>query len=78
MLDLFGGFPLRFVRVSEAARLLGLSDRALERHRTYGTSPTCRKFGGRVVYGLDDFKAWVNREGGTSTDAFPRGKEMLR
>ena len=29
----------RFLRTPEAARLLGLSPRTLEKHRTYGTGP---------------------------------------
>ena len=44
------GVPQRFLRTPEAARFLGLSDRTLEKHRTYGTGPAYRKLGGRVVY----------------------------
>jgi predicted DNA-binding transcriptional regulator AlpA len=57
----------RYLRTPEAARLLGLSARTLEKHRTYGTGPTYRKLGGRVVYALDDLKTWVDRGTKTST-----------
>lgn len=51
----------RLLRTPEAARFLGLSGRTLEKHRIYGTGPTYRKLGGRVVYTPDDLKAWVDR-----------------
>ena len=54
------GLPPRFLRTPEAARFLGLSGRTLEKHRTYGTGPKYRKIGGRVVYALDDLKAWAD------------------
>ncbi|SDR57672.1 transcriptional regulator, AlpA family [Rhizobiales bacterium GAS113] len=60
MPDPMAGFPPRFLRTPEAARFLGLSGRTLEKHRTYGTGPQYRKIGGRVVYALDDLKAWVD------------------
>ncbi len=50
----------RYLRTTEAARFLGLSGRTLEKHRTYGTGPTYRKLGGRVVYALEDLQAWVD------------------
>jgi len=57
MFDTTSGLPPRFLRTPEAARLLGLSGRTLEKHRVYGTGPRYRKIGGRVVYALDDLKA---------------------
>lgn len=51
--------PHRHLRTPEAARFLGLSDRTLEKHRIYGTGPSFSKLGGRVVYKLDDLRAWV-------------------
>ncbi|RJG45530.1 helix-turn-helix domain-containing protein [Mesorhizobium sp. DCY119] len=50
----------RYVRTDEAALFLGLSPRTLEKHRTYGTGPTYRKLGSRVVYALEDLKAWAD------------------
>lgn len=66
------GVPQRFLRTPEAARFLGLSDRTLEKHRTYGTGPAYRKLGGRVVYAVDDLQAWAERGAVTSTSD-PRG-----
>ncbi|MGV7215148.1 helix-turn-helix transcriptional regulator [Bradyrhizobium sp. UFLA05-112] len=67
MSDPNAGLPPRYLRTPEAARLLGLSGRTLEKHRTFGTGPTYRKLGGRVVYALDDLKDWVDRGAKTST-----------
>jgi predicted DNA-binding transcriptional regulator AlpA len=67
MTDIVTELPLRLLRTSEAARLLGLSGRTLEKHRTYGTGPTYRKIGGRVVYAVDDLQGWANRGTRTST-----------
>lgn len=64
--------PPRYLRTPEAARFLGLSDRTLEKHRTYGTGPAYRKLGGRVVYSIDDLQTWADRGLVTSTSD-PRG-----
>ena len=72
MTDIATELPLRLLRTSEAARLLGLSGRTLEKHRTYGTGPTYRKIGGRVVYAVDDLQGWANR--GTRTSVKRRAK----
>lgn len=69
------GLPPRFLRTPEAADFLGLSSRTLEKHRTYGTGPAYRKLGGRVVYALDDLKAWADRGAVTSTSD-PRGSML--
>ena len=67
MPDLNADLPPRYLRTPEAARFLGLSARTLEKHRTYGTGPTYRKLGGRVVYAPEDLKAWVDRGAKRST-----------
>lgn len=67
MPDPAAGQPPRYLRTSEAARFLSLSGRTLEKHRTYGTGPSYRKIGGRVVYALDDLKSWADRGTKTST-----------
>lgn len=59
MIDPKTGLPPRFLRAPDAARFLGISIRTLEKHRTYGTGPTYRKIGGRVVYSVDDLQAWT-------------------
>ena len=50
--------PPRFLRTKEAAEFLSLSARTLEKHRTYGTGPTYRKVGGRVLYTVRDLEDW--------------------
>jgi predicted DNA-binding transcriptional regulator AlpA len=62
-----GWFAASFLRTPEAARFLGLSGRTLEKYRTYGTGPKYRKIGGRVVYALDDLKAWADLGAQSST-----------
>lgn len=49
----------RFVRTPDAARLLDLSPRTLEKHRCDGTGPIYHKLGGRVVYAVADLQAWI-------------------
>ena len=65
--------PARYLRTSEAGRFLGLSGRTLEKHRTYGTGPTYRKIGGRVVYAVDDLQSWADRGAQSSTTDPGRG-----
>jgi len=50
----------RFVRTPEAAQLLDLSPRTLEKHRCDGTGPIYHKLGGRVVYSVADLQAWID------------------
>lgn len=59
--------PPRHLSTKEAARFIGLSNRTLEKHRSYGTGPVYRKIGGRVVYTIDDLQAWSLRAARTST-----------
>ncbi|UHD46341.1 helix-turn-helix domain-containing protein [Aureimonas altamirensis] len=64
--------PPRFLRTKEAAEYLSLSARTLEKHRTYGTGPSYRKLGGRVVYAINDLETWAALGVVTSTSD-PRG-----
>jgi len=57
----------RFVRTIEAARLLDLSPRTLEKHRCDGTGPIYHKLGGRVVYSIADLQAWIEGSARQST-----------
>jgi predicted DNA-binding transcriptional regulator AlpA len=59
--------PHRLLRTNEAAEWLGLSGRTLEKHRLFGTGPTYRKIGGRVVYAMTDLQAWADEGVRTST-----------
>ncbi|RWX04948.1 DNA-binding protein [Rhizobium leguminosarum] len=68
--------PPRYLRTQEAARFLGLSERTLEKHRTYGTGPSYRKLGGRVVYSVEDLQRWADR-GLVSSTSDPRGGAVL-
>ena len=67
MPDPLANLPPRYLRTPEAARFLGLSGRTLEKHRTYGTGPSYRKIGGRVVYRIEDLQHWADRGLRTST-----------
>jgi predicted DNA-binding transcriptional regulator AlpA len=51
----------RYLRTQEAAKILGLSRRTLEKHRSYGTGPQFLKLGGRVVYKIEDLHSWALR-----------------
>ena len=59
--------PQRYLRTPDAARLVGLSIRTLEKHRIYGTGPRYSKLGGRVVYNAEDLRAWVESGAKAST-----------
>lgn len=52
---------LQYLCAKDAARLLGLSYRTLEKHRHYGTGPLYTKVGGRILYVLSDIIAWTER-----------------
>ncbi len=73
MNDTTAALPPRFLRTPEAACFLGLSGRTLEKHRTYGTGPTYKKIGGRVVYALPDLQSWADRGTKSSTSDPGRG-----
>lgn len=49
-----------FLTTDEAATLLRLSPRTLEKQRVLGGGPRFRKFGARVVYALADLRAWAD------------------
>lgn len=67
MTDVTPAIPQRYLRTPEAARFLGISGRTLEKHRTYGTGPTYRKIGGRVIYSVGDLQSWADRGAKSST-----------
>lgn len=48
-----------WVMEADAARMLGLSKKALERRRARGTAPAHHMRYGFVAYYLDDLDAWV-------------------
>ena len=59
--------PQRYLRTPEAARLVGLSIRTLEKHRIYGTGPRYSKLRGRVVCRVEVLQAGVDRGAKAST-----------
>jgi predicted DNA-binding transcriptional regulator AlpA len=67
MRDRLAEIGARYVRTHEAARLLGISPRTLEKYRYHGNSPTVRKLGGRVAYAVDDLEAWADQAACRST-----------
>lgn len=65
--------PFKYFVTREAAEILGLSRRTLEKHRTYGTGPRFLKLGGRVVYKIDDLRSWAERGARRSTSDLGEG-----
>ncbi len=51
---------VRYLTNNEAAELLRLSPRTLEKRRMSGGGPPFRKFGRRVLYAVDDLEQWCN------------------
>jgi len=50
-----------FLRVTEAAKYLGLTRSTLEHYRWAGGGPSYRKHGGLVFYHIDDLIEWSER-----------------
>jgi molybdenum cofactor biosynthesis enzyme MoaA len=65
--------PRRFLDTWDAARLLNLSHRTLEKFRVTGGGPVYRKLGRRVVYAIEDLERWAEEGRRRSTsEAGPR------
>ena len=62
-----GSGEVTFLVTEEAAELLRLSPRTLERLRVSGGGPKHRTHGKRVVYAVSDLLTWSDRHGRTST-----------
>lgn len=69
----------QFLTTVEAAELLRLSPRTLEKQRVLGGGPQFRKFGARVVYAMADLRAWAdgNTFGMTSDPGYAQ-RESVR
>ena len=50
----------RYLTNSEAAAVLRLSPRTLEKLRVNGGGPRFRKFGSRVIYAREDLATWAD------------------
>ncbi len=61
----------RVLNQKEAATLLGVSTRTLERHRVTGTGPRFTRFGRLVRYRQCDLVDFVDRNLRTSTSETP-------
>jgi excisionase family DNA binding protein len=59
--------PDSFLIQIEAAELLRVSQRTLERWRLEGSGPPFRRFGRRVVYARQDLEDWATKRVFSST-----------
>ena len=59
-----------YLTQEEAAEILRLSPRTLERMRVTGTGPRFRKFGRRVLYDRQDIFTWADSKAFASTSEF--------
>lgn len=59
--------PVSYLTNDQAAQLLSLSPRTLEKFRVIGGGPRFRKFGRRVVYALQDLQSWADARTHEST-----------
>ena len=59
--------PVSYLTNDQAAQLLSLSPRTLEKFRVIGGGPRFRKFGRRVVYALQDLQSWADARAHEST-----------
>ena len=64
----------RFLRPREAAEILGLSPRTLDRRRSRGLGPAYYKFGSAVRYRLSDLNAWAGTRQDMAGDMKPDRK----
>ena len=67
MRDIPAEITAHYVRTHEAALILGISPRTLEKYRCHGSGPVFRKLGGRVVYAIEDVEAWAAQSACRST-----------
>ena len=63
-----------YLSTREAADLLGLSPRTLDRYRVQGAGPTFHKFGNRVRYTRADLEAWAAGQRRSSTSDGPASR----
>jgi len=61
---------VQYLTNDEAAHVLKLSPRTLEKFRVIGGGPRYRKFGRRVVYSVQDLEAWSDARACDSTSDY--------
>jgi excisionase family DNA binding protein len=59
-----------YVTTLEAAELLHLSPRTLERRRSRGDGPRFHRAGRRVLYRVSEIEAWLESNGFNSTSEY--------
>jgi hypothetical protein len=64
-----------FLIQDEAAKLLRISPRTLERHRVAGTGPKFMKAGKRVLYSETELTDWLAKNTFQSTSEFEVARE---
>lgn len=52
----------RFVDTVAAGEYLCMSAKTLEKHRCTGGGPLFRRFGGRVVYSIEELDEWADKQ----------------
>lgn len=63
-----------FLSTPQAAELLGLSPRTIEKWRVTGGGPVFHKFGSRVLYSQEDLERWAEgRRRRSTSDPGPGG-----
>ena len=60
----------QFRDTPQAARILQMSERTLEKWRVTGGGPVYRKFGRRVLYADSDLLAWIESARKNSTSDY--------
>ena len=70
--------PTGYVSESQAAEILGLSPKTLERYRWQDCGPPARRYRGRVLYKLDELQEWLEREARPWQDARRERLEATR
>lgn len=63
----FAVMDLEYLSCSQAAHVLNLSPRTLEKFRVNGGGPAFRKFGRRVLYSVADLEQWAQSRSCRST-----------
>jgi predicted DNA-binding transcriptional regulator AlpA len=61
---------VRYLSNDEAAQVLKLSPRTLEKFRVIGGGPRYRKLGRRVVYSVQDLETWADARACDSTSDY--------
>jgi hypothetical protein len=51
-----------YLNIAQAGHYLGLSMKTMQRLRRLGTGPAFREMSGRILYHIDDVKAWCKEE----------------